>query len=124
MLFATRKSRTAGPIFTSYLGTLLLSSCYLSLGILFSAMTENQIVAGALTFAAGLFFWLISWATQSAGPVWSDVLKYLSLIGHYQQLRPRVCSTRRTWFSTCRSSESGSSSLTASSIRTGGDKRT
>jgi ABC-2 type transport system permease protein len=72
-----------GPILSSYLGTLLLSSCYLSIGILFSSMTENQIVAGALTFAAGLFFWLISWATQSAGPVWSDILTYLSLINHY-----------------------------------------
>jgi ABC-2 type transport system permease protein len=72
-----------GPIVTSYLGTLLLAGCYLSLGVLFSSVTENQIVAGALTFAAGLFFWLISWAQQAAGPVWSDILQYLSLIQHY-----------------------------------------
>lgn len=72
-----------GPIATSYLGTLLLTSCYLALGTWFSAMTENQIVAGALTFATGLFFWLISWASQSAGPVLGDIIGYLSLIGHY-----------------------------------------
>lgn len=72
-----------GPIVTSYLGTLLLAGCYLSLGVLFSSVTENQIVAGALTFAAGLFFWLISWAQQAAGPIWSDILQYLSLIQHY-----------------------------------------
>ena len=72
-----------GVVVTSVMGTLLLTSCYLSLGILFSAMTENQIVAGALTFASGLFFWLISWATQSAGPVLGDFLAYLSLIAHY-----------------------------------------
>lgn len=82
ILFATGNP-DIGPILSSYLGTLLLCSCYLSLGIMFSAMTENQIIAGALTFAAGLFFWLISWGTQSAGPVWGDVLMYLSLIGHY-----------------------------------------
>jgi ABC-2 type transport system permease protein len=74
-----------GPILTSALGTLLLSSSYLAMGILFSAMTENQIVAGALTFAGTLFFWLIAWASQSAGPVWGDVLNYLSLINHYMQ---------------------------------------
>jgi ABC-2 type transport system permease protein len=82
VLFATGNP-DIGPLVTSYVGTLLLASCYLSLGILFSAMTENQIVAGALTFAAGLFFWLISWASQTAGPVWSELLTYLSLIGHY-----------------------------------------
>ena len=77
-----------GPILTSYLGTLLLASCYLSMGVLFSSMTENQIVAGALTFAAGLFFWLISWATQSAGPVWSDVPHLPVAHQPLQQLRP------------------------------------
>jgi ABC-2 type transport system permease protein len=82
VLFATGNPEW-GPIFTSYVGTLLLSSCYLSLGILFSSLTENQIVAGALTFAAGLFFWLVNWATQTAGPVWGEILTYLSLISHY-----------------------------------------
>ncbi|MEK6579214.1 MAG: hypothetical protein AABZ55_08305, partial [Bdellovibrionota bacterium] len=82
-----------GPILTSYIGTLLLSSCYLSLGIFFSSMTENQIVAGALTFASGLFFWLVSWATQAAGPVWSDILNHLSLISHYNNFGQGVLNT-------------------------------
>ena len=72
-----------GPFAASYLGTFLLACCYLAMGLLFSSVTENQIVAGSLTFASGLFFWLISWATQSAGPVWGEFLTYLSLINHY-----------------------------------------
>lgn len=82
-----------GPIFTSILGTFLLCGCYLSLGVLFSSMTENQIVAGALTFASGLFFWLVSWATQSAGPFWSDILNYLSLISHYNNFGQGLLDT-------------------------------
>ena len=82
-----------GPILTSYLGTFLLTSCYVSTGVLFSSMTENQIVAGALTFAAGLFFWLINWAAQSAGPVFSDFLDYLSLIQHYNNFSQGICDT-------------------------------
>ena len=72
-----------GPIAMAYLGTILLSGCYLSFGLLFSAMTENQIIAGALTFAFGLFFWLVGWASQSVGSIWGDALEYLSLINHY-----------------------------------------
>ncbi|MGZ3687388.1 MAG: ABC transporter permease [Bdellovibrionota bacterium] len=92
ILFATGNP-DLGPIVTSYIGTLLLTSTYLALGILFSASTENQIVAGALTFAAGLFFWLVSWASQSSGPVWSDILGYLSLIGHYHNFSQGMLNT-------------------------------
>ncbi len=82
-----------GPILTSNLGTLLLTGCYLSLGIFFSSLTENQIVAGALTFASGLFFWLVSWATQAAGPVWGEILTYLSLISHYNNFSQGLLSS-------------------------------
>jgi ABC-2 type transport system permease protein len=82
-----------GPILTSNLGTLLLTSCYLSLGVFFSSLTENQIVAGALTFASGLFFWLVSWATQAAGPVLGEVLTYLSLISHYNNFSQGLLSS-------------------------------
>jgi len=88
----------SGPIFTSYIGTILLSSCYVAMGVMFSSMTENQIVAGALTFASGLFFWLINWASQSAGPVFSDVLDYLSLIQHYNNFSQGVIETSDVFF--------------------------
>ncbi len=82
-----------GALVSSNLGTFLLTSCYIATGVLFSSMTENQIVAGALTFAAGLFLWLINWASQSAGPVWSDFLDYLSLIQHYNNFSQGIIDT-------------------------------
>lgn len=72
-----------GVILCAYLGLLLLSATYVSIGLFWSSRTENQVVAAVLTFGTLLFFWLISWASHRAGPVWSDVLNHLSLIGHY-----------------------------------------
>jgi ABC-2 type transport system permease protein len=92
-MLSTLTTPDFGPIFSSILGTLLLTSCYLSVGILFSAMTENQIVAGALTFSACLFFWLVNWAAQSAGPVFGEVLTYLSLIAHFNNLSQGLISS-------------------------------
>jgi ABC-2 type transport system permease protein len=82
-----------GPIISSYIGTFLLAGSYLAVGLMFSSMTENQIVAGVLTFITLLFFWVISWASQSAGPVMSDVLNYLSLIGHYNNFSQGLVSS-------------------------------
>lgn len=82
-----------GPVITSILGTFLLVGCLLSAGLLFSAMTENQIVAGALTFALCLLFWLLPWAQQSAGSFWGEIISYLSLISHFNNFSQGMLST-------------------------------
>src|SRR6185295_3076444 len=82
-----------GPMLTSFVGTLFLASCLISMGVFFSACTENQIVAGILTLVGVLFFWLISWATQLVGPVWGDILGYISLIQHYNNFGQGLLTT-------------------------------
>lgn len=86
------------PILTSYFGILFLFGSYIAVGILFSAATENQIVAGVLTFGANLFFWLVAWGAQSAGPIWGDILKYLSVIQHYEDFGKGVINTTDVLF--------------------------
>jgi ABC-2 type transport system permease protein len=87
-----------GPILTAYLGTFLMSGALVAVGLFLSATTENQIVAGVLTFAAGLFFWLINWASNSAGAVWGDILTYLSLINHFGQFSQGILNTTDIFF--------------------------
>jgi ABC-2 type transport system permease protein len=82
-----------GVVITCLIGSTLLAGCLVAVGVLFSAMTDNQIVAGSLTFASGLLFWLIAWAAQNAGPVWSDLLNYLSLINHFNEFSQGVLNT-------------------------------
>jgi len=78
----------------AYLGTLCLVGVYLSVGILCSALTENQIIAGALTFGIILFFWIIKWASYNAGPVWGEFLGYLSIIDHFEDFSRGVFNTK------------------------------
>ena len=51
-----------------YLGLLLLGGCFLSVGLLISSLTKNQIVAGVMTFAVFLMLWIINWFADSVGP--------------------------------------------------------
>jgi ABC-2 type transport system permease protein len=48
-----------GTIVTGYLGCLLLAAAYLAIGMLFSAMTKNQVVAFILGTAATVVFLII-----------------------------------------------------------------
>lgn len=48
-----------GPVFTGYLGCLFLAAAYLSVGMLFSAATKNQVVAFILGTAACMLLLLL-----------------------------------------------------------------
>jgi ABC-2 type transport system permease protein len=49
------------PLVASYLGLLLMGGAFLSLGLLISSTTNNQIVAGIITFVVLLMLWIVSW---------------------------------------------------------------
>ena len=55
------------PIVAGYLGLLLMGGCFISVGLLISSLTKNQIVAGVLTFAVFLMLWIINWIGDSRG---------------------------------------------------------
>jgi ABC-2 type transport system permease protein len=70
------------PILTGYLGLVLLGGCFVSVGLFFSSLTKNQIVAGMFTFVVLLLLWVISWIGNFAGPTVERLTSYLSLTSH------------------------------------------
>jgi ABC-2 type transport system permease protein len=73
------------PLVTGSLGLLLLGACFITVGLFASAITRNQIVAGVVSFALLLLFWLASALAGSAG-VFGQVFGYLGLIGHVKDM--------------------------------------
>ncbi|MBU08040.1 MAG: hypothetical protein CME13_08720 [Gemmatimonadetes bacterium] len=82
-----------GPIWSAYLGYLLLGGTFIGVGMLASSVTENQIVAVLLAFGALLTLWLIDWSASFAGPTAAKVLQYLSIIQHLQDFQRGVIDT-------------------------------
>ena len=81
------------PIATSYLGLLLMGGCFLSLGLLISSLTKNQIVAGVVTFAVFLFLWIISWIGGFSSPRVGEIARYLSIIDHFEDFSKGIVDT-------------------------------
>ena len=69
-------------ILAGYLGVFLFCAAFLSFGLFISALTENQITAGAITFGLFLFFWIISWISASPDSFIGKVVAYISIIDH------------------------------------------
>jgi ABC-2 type transport system permease protein len=80
------------PILTGYLGLLLMGSSFLSIGLLISSLTRNQIVAGMVTFAVLLLLWTLNWMSESAGPTMQKVLSALSITERFDDFSKGVVS--------------------------------
>lgn len=82
------------PIAAGYLGLLLLGGCFVSLGLLISSLTKNQIVAGVITFAIFLVLWIINWTADQSGPTMRAVLNHLSIIDHFDDFARGIIDTK------------------------------
>jgi gliding motility-associated transport system permease protein len=81
-------------ILNGYLGLFLMGAAFISAGVFFSSLTENQIVSAILTFGALLLFWILNWAAYSASGMWKDVLNYLSIFQHFDDMTRGILDTK------------------------------
>jgi ABC-2 type transport system permease protein len=81
------------PIVSGYLGMLLLGGCFVSVGVFFSSLTKNQIVAGMFTFAVLLLLWVIDWIGSFSGPTVARFTSYISLTGHVEDFLRGIVDT-------------------------------
>ena len=82
-----------GPVFSGALGVLLQGGAFISVGILASSLTENQIIAAVLSFFMLTLLWIIDWAARFADDVLFVVLKFLSLVEHTRDMIEGVVDT-------------------------------
>jgi ABC-2 type transport system permease protein len=82
------------PVVAGYLGLLLLGGCFISVGLLISSLTKNQIVAGVVTFAVFLMLWIINWSADQSGPTMRAVLNHLSIIDHFDDFARGIIDTK------------------------------
>jgi ABC-2 type transport system permease protein len=82
------------PILTGYLGLLLMGGCFLSIGLLISSLTRNQIVAAMATFGVFLMLWVINWIGSFVGPTSQAVLQHLSITEHFDDFAKGIIDTK------------------------------
>ena len=83
-----------GPVFTGYLGLLLMGAAFIAVGIFTSSLTENQIVAAITTFGTLLIFWILGWSADYAGGAVGRVLQHLSILEHNESFAKGVLDTK------------------------------
>jgi len=82
------------PLVACYLGLLLMGGAFVSLGLLISSTTNNQIVAGIVSFVVFLLLWIVGWFADSAGPTIGPITSYLSITEHFDDFSKGIIDTK------------------------------
>jgi ABC-2 type transport system permease protein len=82
------------PLLAAYLGLFLMGAVFIAIGTFASALTENQVIAAAISISSILLIWVISWVGESGPGAWRGVLTYLSFFGHFRNTIGGVIDTQ------------------------------
>lgn len=83
-----------GILASGYLGLYLLGVVFISVGLLTSSLTENQIVAAVTCFVILLLLYVLSWPAETTGTALGEALKYLSVIEHFSEMVKGIIDTK------------------------------
>jgi ABC-2 type transport system permease protein len=86
------------PVAAGYLGLLLMGGTFVSLGLLISSTTNNQIVAGIVTFVVFLLLWIIGWFADTAGPTIGPITSWLSITEHFDDFSKGIIDTKHVLY--------------------------
>ena len=73
-----------GPLFTSYLGVLLVAGAYVAVGLFASSLTESVVLSVCMGLVFNLCLWFISQGSDfSDSPIFMSVMEHLSIGQHF-----------------------------------------
>lgn len=122
LIMASSATPDLKPTLVGYLGVFLFGLALLGIGLLVSAMTENQIIAAVGAFGAFLMLWAVSWVADSltvtlagllntasfglweklklglGGPSLGDLLNKISITEHLNDFRKGLLDTEHVVF--------------------------
>ena len=82
-------------VWTGYLGLILMSATYISIGLFTSSITNNQIVAFLLALFIGIFFHVIfDVLASSISGTLGGIFSYMSVSSHYESISRGVIDSK------------------------------
>jgi ABC-2 type transport system permease protein len=82
------------PIASGYLGLFLMGASFISMGLFFSSLSENQLVSGILTLGTALLFLLIGWLAPILEPSLFNYVSQLSILFHFEPFSKGIIDSK------------------------------
>ena len=80
---------------TAYLSVFLNACCYISLGLFFSSLSGNQIIAALLSILGVMFLWMISWGGHlNSNYMVAEIFSYIGITSHFERVLRGLIGTQ------------------------------
>lgn len=83
-----------GPVITGYIGLLLMGGVYISIGLLASSLTENQIIAFITSFLLVFILFILDKILIYVPDTFASTLEFLSMDYHFSNIVRGVIDSR------------------------------
>jgi ABC-2 type transport system permease protein len=84
-----------GAVWSGYLGLILMSATYISIGIFTSSVSDNQIVSFLLALFIGIFFhWIFDIIASSFQGILGEIFSFMSVSTHYESVSRGVIDSK------------------------------
>ena len=81
-----------------YIGVLLQGMAFLAIGLMASALTQNQIISAAVTFVTLLLLWLSDALSRILGGTAAQIAQYVSITKRFEDMPRGVIDTKDVIF--------------------------
>ncbi|MFQ5688069.1 MAG: ABC transporter permease [Candidatus Scalindua sp.] len=83
-----------GPIFSSYIGLILMGGLFVSVGLLVSSFTKNQVVAAVIGIVSLIILWVIGFLSTYGEGWFYETLRYSGTFDHWESFTKGIVDTR------------------------------
>src|SRR5580704_11535502 len=83
-----------GPVFSGYLGCLFLGGAAVGVGLMFSSLTESDVVAFFLTTGTFAILYALGWLASTVHGTFGDAVDFISFQARYQSFARGLIDTR------------------------------
>lgn len=83
-----------GPIIASYIGLSLMGAMFISIGLLTSALTRNQMIAGISGIVALVILFFVGYAVSGTETWYAPILQYIGTYGHWESFTKGLVDSR------------------------------
>jgi ABC-2 type transport system permease protein len=83
-----------GPIISSYIGLILMGGLFVSIGLLISSLTRNQVVAAVIGIVSLIILWVIGFLSTYGEGWFYEGLRYCGTFDHWESFTKGIVDTR------------------------------